>query len=127
MADRLAAGSASGDSAPYDDEAYLVVGSFEDPANARLAISRFGRAGLSMVQSMVDGQSRYRVIAGPYGEAHLSAAKKKFSTEGVVGAWRISPCQRPAADDGCLSEQQLAQLDDSRPGAGSMQVAGIRH
>ena len=75
---------------------HLVVGSFRDRDRAAAQVRRLGDSDLTIVTATVKGRVQYRVVAGPYADADLSAVKRDFAARGIKGAWPITLRVTPA-------------------------------
>ena len=75
---------------------HLVIGSFRDGDRAAAHVRRLGDNDLAVVTASVKGRVQHRVVAGPYADADLAAAKRDFAARGIKGAWPIKLRKTPA-------------------------------
>ncbi len=88
--------------APANDQAtYLVVGSFRQLDNAKQRVARLTGTAVRVTAVAVGGEVFHRVVAGPFTEKGMAAARLRIADAGVTRAWGINLCTADLAAPPC--------------------------
>jgi hypothetical protein len=75
--------------APAPEQAYYVVGSFAQRANALAFADRYADLRPTILSARLDGQAMYRVAVGPFAPAEQKAMRGRLAGYGLADAWAI--------------------------------------
>ena len=105
---------------------HLVLGSFSDAGHAQALADKLagtGLSGIAVKESMAGGQTRYRVMAGPYDHEDADA-RSMASDAGISDAWWFASMAKvdqgmaaSRADAGTAESAQPASQQDAEPQA----------
>ena len=69
---------------------YYVVGSFRHLENAQSLAGRHGALALTIVEARLDGQTHFRVVAGPFERTRGKDLRRQLRRAGISDAWAIA-------------------------------------
>ena len=89
---------------------FLVVGSFVSRERAGLAAQAAGSADFTIIETLVDGRTFYRVVTGPFEVAAVEDAKRDLAAIGFDRSWAIRTCPAEMHNNACLPGTAVAGL-----------------
>ncbi|MCE2510164.1 MAG: hypothetical protein J4G10_04220 [Alphaproteobacteria bacterium] len=78
--------------APGVTATFLALGSYRFRTNAVQVAERYAAHSPYIVSVFLNGERYYRVVAGPYEETEIEAARTRLEAAGVAHPWRVQLC-----------------------------------
>ncbi|MCI0401589.1 MAG: SPOR domain-containing protein [Gammaproteobacteria bacterium] len=76
---------------------FLVIGSFRNADNAERCRARHEAFNSTVLTTEIDGERRYRVVAGPFKDKNVGLARSLLAAAGVTDSWPLQDTLASAA------------------------------